>query len=51
MATMITQHGMESMIVLTNALLAHVTWRTLPDEHRHLVRRFGRRVLGRKPAE
>lgn len=29
-------------IILTNALLAHVTWRALPEEHRHNVRKAAR---------
>jgi TRAP-type C4-dicarboxylate transport system substrate-binding protein len=31
-------HG-ELWIVVTNVLLAHVTWRTLPDDQRHIIKK------------
>jgi hypothetical protein len=43
----IAQHGIETAVVVTNALVAHVTWRTLPDAHRHYVRKAVRRVVRR----
>lgn len=36
----ISQHAIDMLIVTTNGLLFHVTWRTLPEEKRHSFRRF-----------
>lgn len=44
----IAQHGVEAAVVVTNALVAHVTWRSLPDAHRHHVRKAVRRVARRR---
>jgi hypothetical protein len=38
-------HAIELSITFTNIVLAHVTWRALPEEHRHTLRRVARVVM------
>lgn len=44
MAQLVIEHGWHMAEVGTGLMLSHVTWRTLPDEHRHSFRRGFRHV-------
>lgn len=37
----------DGWVIITNALVAHVGWRALPEEHKHHVRRAVRSIRGR----
>lgn len=39
MVYLLTSHGTEILIIVTNVVLGHVTWRTIPEDRRHSFRR------------
>lgn len=39
MAELLSEHGFEIWTNLSSLVLAHITWRSLPDEHKHNIRR------------
>lgn len=39
MAELMSEHGFEIWTNVSSLVLAHITWRSLPDEHKHNIKK------------